>query len=234
MNVKCLGTGSSGNAYALTDNNGKILLLDCGLSIKEIKAGIDFRVSDIVGCVVTHDHSDHSKAADDLKHMGIPVARPYMESVVVGNYGDFIIRFFRLDDSEGHFVHSNADGSECPIYGYMIMHDKEPLKLLYITDCQFIKWRFKDVTNLIIGIDYADELVPDDNRAKQLHIYSGHLNIDNACDFIKVLDRDKTLKNVIVGHMSSTASDRNLFSEKLIRVTESDIYFAHKGLVVDL
>lgn len=56
MNVKCLGTGSSGNAYALTDKNGKILLLDCGLSIKEIKAGIDFRVSDIVGCVVTHSH----------------------------------------------------------------------------------------------------------------------------------------------------------------------------------
>ena len=42
MNAKCLGTGSKGNCYALKDNEGHILLLDCGISIKEIKVGIDF------------------------------------------------------------------------------------------------------------------------------------------------------------------------------------------------
>jgi len=56
MNVKCLGTGSHGNCYALTDSEGHILLLDCGINIKEIKIGIDFQVSKIVGCLVTHSH----------------------------------------------------------------------------------------------------------------------------------------------------------------------------------
>ena len=56
MIAKCIGTGSSGNCYALIDNDGKILLLDCGVSIKEIKAGIDFQVSNIVGCLITHSH----------------------------------------------------------------------------------------------------------------------------------------------------------------------------------
>lgn len=234
MNVKCIATGSKGNCYALKDNDGKILLLDCGIPLKEVKAGIDFRVSDLVGCVVTHGHLDHSKASDDLKRMGIPVARPYCENVNYVNFDNFIIRYFRLDDADGRFVHSNADGSECPIYGYLIAHDKEPLKLLYITDAQFCKWRFKDVTNLIIGIDYMDELVPDDNKAKRLHIYSGHMNLSTACDFIKVLDKDKTLKNVIVGHMSDTASDRNEFSVRLCQATKADIYFAEKGGVCSL
>lgn len=56
MNVKCLGTGSKGNAYALSDSEGNILLLDCGIPIKDIKIGIDFQVSKIVGCLVTHSH----------------------------------------------------------------------------------------------------------------------------------------------------------------------------------
>lgn len=56
MYAKCLGTGSKGNAYALVDSEGHILLLDCGISIKDIKIGIDFQVSKIVGCLVTHSH----------------------------------------------------------------------------------------------------------------------------------------------------------------------------------
>lgn len=56
MFVRCIGTGSSGNCYALYDNDGKILLLDLGVSAKTIKKAIDFRVSDVVGCVVSHEH----------------------------------------------------------------------------------------------------------------------------------------------------------------------------------
>jgi phosphoribosyl 1,2-cyclic phosphodiesterase len=57
MYVKCLGSGSKqGNCYALTDNDGKILLLDCGISLKDIKSGIGFKVSNIVGCLITHSH----------------------------------------------------------------------------------------------------------------------------------------------------------------------------------
>lgn len=56
MFVRCVGTGSSGNSYALHDNDGKILLLDLGLARKQILRGIGFNVSDVVGCVVSHEH----------------------------------------------------------------------------------------------------------------------------------------------------------------------------------
>lgn len=56
MFVRCIGTGSSGNCYALYDNDGNILLLDLGLARKQILRGIGFNVSDVVGCVVSHEH----------------------------------------------------------------------------------------------------------------------------------------------------------------------------------
>lgn len=56
MFVKCISSGSSGNSYALIDNQDNILLLDLGLSKKNIIKAIDFKVSNIVGAVVSHEH----------------------------------------------------------------------------------------------------------------------------------------------------------------------------------
>ena len=53
--LKTIATGSSGNSYALMKDS-EILLLDLGVSAKVIKKAIDFRVSNIAGCLVTHKH----------------------------------------------------------------------------------------------------------------------------------------------------------------------------------
>lgn len=55
MLMKCIATGSTGNSYYV-EHNGEILLLDAGVDIKTIKEGIDFRVADVIGCLVTHKH----------------------------------------------------------------------------------------------------------------------------------------------------------------------------------
>ena len=57
MFIRCIGSGSSGNSYALYDDNNKILLLDLGLPRKEIMKAIDFIISDVVGCLISHEHS---------------------------------------------------------------------------------------------------------------------------------------------------------------------------------
>lgn len=55
MLLRTIATGSKGNAYALINKN-EILLLDLGVSAKEIKKSINFRIADVVGCVVSHKH----------------------------------------------------------------------------------------------------------------------------------------------------------------------------------
>ena len=101
MTLKCIGSGSSGNSYALVDNDNKIFLLDLGLSKKEILKGIDFRISDVVGAVVTHCHKDHSKSVDDFVKSGISVYKPYViEKNVYINRNGFIVKSFDLMGAE--------------------------------------------------------------------------------------------------------------------------------------
>lgn len=56
MFLRTIVTGSSGNSHALISGTGEILLLDLGASEKTIKKGIDWKISDVIGAVVTHKH----------------------------------------------------------------------------------------------------------------------------------------------------------------------------------
>lgn len=56
MFLRTIGTGSTGNSYALTSNSGEILLLDLGISEKKIKESIGWKISNVVGAIVTHKH----------------------------------------------------------------------------------------------------------------------------------------------------------------------------------
>ena len=59
MRLKVLSSGSQGNCYLL-ESNGETLILDCGIPIKEIKKGLDFDISKVVGVCVSHGHLDHA------------------------------------------------------------------------------------------------------------------------------------------------------------------------------
>ena len=236
MELKCLASGSSGNCYSLIDKQGNMRLLDAGISIKDIKIGIDFKVSNLKGALISHAHQDHSYALKDLERMGINVIAPFKKKPnQAACMGGFFVQYFPLTDKDGHFTHTNGDGSECPIYGYLIGHDLEPIKLLYITDTNVIKWRFKDVTDILLGIDYTDKyLENEENEAKKRHILSGHLELKTAVEFVKTCDRDKTLKNIVVCHLSDSNSDVHTFENEIHKVTDSNINFAKKGEIYQL
>lgn len=56
MFMKIINTGSQpGNCYALKSESGEILLLDCGCKYPEILKGICYRISDVSGCLLTHE-----------------------------------------------------------------------------------------------------------------------------------------------------------------------------------
>lgn len=53
--LKTISTGSKGNSYSVVTDSG-ILILDLGVSDRIIKRAIDYRVSDITACLITHCH----------------------------------------------------------------------------------------------------------------------------------------------------------------------------------
>lgn len=57
MFMRVISTGSQeGNCYSLTADNGEILLLDFGCDKKKILKGIDFKISNVCGALLSHEH----------------------------------------------------------------------------------------------------------------------------------------------------------------------------------
>lgn len=216
MKLKCIATGSSGNCYLLQAGSGETLILDCGIPIKEIKKGLDWNIKDVVGVLCTHQHSDHNKSLKDFINMGIPVFAPYLSLESMKMETEFNIRMFDLTTIDGSWTHTNADGTPCPIYGFLITH-REMGRMLYITDCELIKWKFRDINHILLGVNYDKDLIDRDNTGKANHVFRGHLSIDTACDFVKANYSD-SLQNVIMCHLSSENSDRDSFIEKMKKV----------------
>lgn len=216
MKLKCIATGSTGNCYTLTSNSGETLILDCGIPIKEIKKGLNWNVKDVVGVLCTHKHLDHSKSVKDFRQMGIPVFAPYLgDSRKSMNMGEFTVKPFDLTTIDGNWTHTNANGEPCPIFGFLITHP-EMGRMLYITDCEVVKWKFKDINHILLGVNYDKDLI-DRDTGKANHVFRGHLSIDTACDFVKANYSD-SLQNVIMCHLSSENSDRDSFIEKMKKV----------------
>lgn len=214
MKLTCLGSSSAGNCYLLQADNGETLILDCGIPIKEIKKGLDWNIKGIVGVLCTHKHLDHSKSVKDFETMGIPICEPYkallMNQFLANSY--FTVRAFDLTTVDGRWTHTDANGEPCPIFGFLITH-KEMGRMLYITDCELIKWKFKDINHILLGVNYDKDLVDTDNP-KANHVFRGHLSIDTACDFVKANDSD-SLQNVIMCHLSSENADKDSFIAKM-------------------
>ena len=57
MLLKVISTGSqAGNSYALISDNGEILLLDFGCEPNKILRGIGYRILDVCGALLSHEH----------------------------------------------------------------------------------------------------------------------------------------------------------------------------------
>lgn len=214
MILNCLGSGSSGNCYLLSTET-ETLVLDCGLPIREIKKGLDWDISKVVGVLCSHVHTDHSKAVKDFENMGIPVFKPYigkwkmaeMDRHYPTYYGkrtrDFKVFEFDMTDKNNRFMHTNNDGSECPCYGFLIEHE-DMGKMLYITDTELVKWRFSGINHILISCNYQKKYISD--SAKRTHVLRGHMELETVKDFIRE-NKSNALRTVILCHLSSDSAN---------------------------
>lgn len=69
MKAYCLGSGSSGNCYLFQFNNGEKIMVECGLTFKEMLIrGTRFLVNpcEFKNVFITHAHGDHCCCVNDL------------------------------------------------------------------------------------------------------------------------------------------------------------------------
>ena len=224
MKITTIGTGSKGNAYILTSEDGKHLLLDAGLPIMEIKKGLDFDVGNLQGCIVTHSHQDHSMSAQKLETMGIRVFRPYLmeQEILKTTMGDFRITSFPVPHN----------GTECR--GFLIVADNKAV--LYATDFEYIKYRFKSkmLDAMLIECNYQADRMTAENEHRN-HVFPGHCELSTCRDFVAE-NATNELKTVILCHASNSGGLDKYYAVETVQaaVPQAKVYMARKGLTVDI
>lgn len=167
--------------------------------------------------------------------MGIPVFKNYESKEPVALYGwNGTIQAFDLTDLKGKWMHTNADGTPCPCYGFLIEHP-ELGRMLYITDTELVKWRFKDINHILISCNYQNKYVGGEEDAKKSHVLRGHMELETVKDFIKA-NKSDALRTVILCHLSQNNADPLECVAEVQKVAGNGVYvdWARKGLEVEL
>lgn len=224
MTLKVLGSGSSGNCYILTADNGEVLILDLGLPVAEIKRGLSFNLSPVVGAIVTHRHNDHHKAVSDVEKMGMPIFKPFENdaSRMVAIYGGYTIKSFPIP-------HDNT-----PNRGFLIEHSG--VRILYLTDLEYCPFNLQKqrVQHILVECNYQSEYVERDS-ANYSHKVRGHASLETCKGIVKANLTDN-LKTVLLIHLGdTTANPQECVDEvKAIVPWYVTVDYARAGLTLDL
>lgn len=251
MVLKCIGSGSDGNSYALIDSNGKILLLDLGLPKNKIVKAIDYRVSDIVGALLTHQHSDHSESVKDFLNCGIPI---YTNKETAEFFKDFIttemisvpeMKPFQCENftiTPFYLPHTKRDKETkqlipCPNFGYLIKHD-EMGKMLYLTDLEYCKFNFHslEINHILIECNYQKELIQKDGFIYDQyyeHKLRGHMSLDCCKSFIQA-NKTNALRNIILCHLGAETTIAEECVAEVQKAANCPVYVAEKGMEIEL
>lgn len=225
IEIKALATGSKGNCYYITDGHTP-LLLECGISYREIQRGVNFKMSEVAGCLITHEHGDHTKAIQDICKAGIDC---YMSP---GTKQELNV--------DHHRIHT-VSGAQPFILGtwrimpFDVNHDvSEPLgfllanksgdKLLFATDTYYIKYKFKGLTHIMIEANYSMDIL--EKNIEKGHVpaimkkrlVKSHFSIENVKEFFKVNDMSK-VQEIWLLHLSDSNSDEELFKREIAEIT---------------
>lgn len=242
MKLKVLGSGSSGNSYILSTPT-ESLVVEAGLSFKTIQKGLNFDLSKVQGCIISHSHFDHCKAVPDLLKAGIDVYLSEQTKQAIGaseshrtitieplkqfNVGDFTVMPFPTEhDCEGSL-------------GYLIQYKPTGEKTLFITDSYYCKYRFKNLQYIMIECNYIKETLDANieagliNEVMKPRLLQSHFSLENVKKFLQANDLSQCRK-IILLHLSEGNSDAARMVREIEQLTGIETVVAEPGLEVEL
>lgn len=225
IEIRVLASGSKGNCYHVTDGSTP-LLIECGISFKDIRKKLNFNTSGIAGCLVTHEHKDHSKGLPELLKAGIDC---YMSPGTAKAIGIKHHRIKRVQPKKQFklgtwFIlpfdvqHDAGD----PV-GYLLANQQGE-KLLFASDTYYIKYRFTGLTHIMVECNYALDILEGNiasgrvPRVMKKRLLRSHFSLENVKEFLKANDLSK-VQEIWLIHLSDNNSDEARFKREIQELT---------------
>lgn len=225
MDIKVLASSSKGNCYRISDGRTP-LLLECGIKFKDIQKGLNFKLSDIEGCLITHEHGDHAKSVKDIIKAGIDVYTS------LGTTETLNISGHRVNQVKAKEQFQIGTWSILPFETH---HDAaEPLgfllssvtgeKVLFATDTYYIKYKFEGLTHIMIECNYSKDILKENvevgliDKSLKNRLIKSHFSLDHVKEFLKANDLSK-VKQIYLLHLSEGNSDADRFKREVKEIT---------------
>lgn len=234
MNLRILGTGSSGNSYLL-QNDDTALVIECGISGRHIKKALDFNVSKVEAAFALHAHGDHSSKVKDFLSSGIQV---YGSKDVCEKYpGCKLIEHKKMIKLGQWSILPLEVKHDVENFCLLIRHPETGLTL-YASDCHYLPYKFKGLNNMLIEANYDLKLL-DENIANgslptflRERIINSHMDIETVKGVMKSNDLTQVNKIVLI-HLSSGNSDAGRFQTEIQELTGKKTYIAEAGMELE-
>lgn len=241
MVLSVINSGSEANGYII-QSDSEALILECGCKLSEVKKALDWNVWKIVGCLISHEHSDHAGRLSEYMKSGIPVHSAFQTQTaletITGERTTAISPLKKIQIGNFTVTPFNVPHDpEIECYGYLIEHE-EIGKLLFLTDLEYCKYNFskQNVNHILCECNYDKDLV-DENYENSLRnrVLKTHMELRTFLNFISTND-NPALRNVVLLHLSEKNGNPVEFLQKTKETVKygTDCYIAEKGLEVDL
>lgn len=222
INIQVIASSSKGNCYRLKSGSSQ-LILEAGIPIEKIKQAINFELGDIDGCLITHEHMDHAKAADQLQALGIDL---FMSRGTADALG---IKYCTTLQAEYSYK----------IGGFVVMplqaqHDAaEPLaflisdgedKLLFATDTYYLNYKFTGLTLIMLECNYSDEILKERmldgviTTPQARRLLRSHFSINHVKLFLSEQDLS-LVRQIWLLHISGMNGNPKLFETEIKKLT---------------
>lgn len=237
MILKTHASSSSGNFYTIEDS-GQTLFLECGVSIDEIKKIMNFDFSTVVGCLVSHEHSDHAKSIYKLLHLGVAVGSTASAMQNIKHHKKFVIepnKAFKVGD---FYVKAFKLVHDVDNFGYLIQTPSGK-RILFATDTQYVMTQFNDIDVYMLECNFDLASMQRAvhcgmlDQAVLIRVSQTHMSLETMCAYLDSADLTRT-KRIMLIHLSDGNSDEEKYIKTVQDLTGVKTIAALKGDVIEL
>ena len=243
MKLKILGSSSAGNCYVF-DNGKEALVVECGVHFKEVRKVVDFDISRIVSCLVSHIHADHSKYYKSFTKNRIPVFCSCGTKSNLGIGDMFATNNVYVLDTETTYTHGNFliipfnikhDAPEP--FGFLI-HHPEMGTTLFATDTIYLEYTFEGLNNILIECNYRQDIldrsveagsVP---KAQRDRTIQSHMSYERCLNTL-LANNLSAVNNIVLIHLSEGNSNALEFEQGIREATGKTVHIAEKGMILE-
>jgi len=225
MEIKILGSSSKGNCYFLKTAN-QILILECGLSHKIIKKALRHDLSKVAGCLITHEHKDHCKAAQHLADAQIDIystAQTLEALELSGHRTHAIDKLKKYQIGEFTVLPFETQHDAADPVGFLI-HHPEIGKLVFATDTYYLKYKFTGLNYVMVECNYSDVILDSLTAIGKLktvirrRLMRSHFSLERVLEFLQANDLS-AVREIYLMHLSDGHSDEKLFKKTVQSLT---------------